>query len=229
MNRQLHPRIMKGAFVELLDPMPPDPVIIPFQFNPETISRTKRVKENPSRSPGGQARAARPESINLGEATQHLVSEWESFTLTVRLDAQDAIALGDERAKEVGISHILSTFEKLITPQPGGQLKDRSSQAESAEGYSYSGQYAIPVALFTWGKRRSIPIHLNSLQVEETLYLPNLYPIRATLSVGVKVLEGPADDPTYLYTYQENEERESLSEDFEDNAGASGANSVATG
>jgi hypothetical protein len=221
-------RLMKGAFVELVDPDPPDPVVIPFQFNPETITRTKRVKEPQNSTPGGQARSADPDSIALGEATKDLEAEWEGFTLTVRLDAQDAIAAGDQHAETVGVAHMLATFEKLVTPQPGGQLIDRNNQPDTEEGYSYGTDLSIPVVLFCWGEHRAIPVYVNSLQIEEVQHMPNLYPIRAILTVSVKVLEGPVDDPVYLYTYQESQNRESLSEDFEDSSSALGGSATPT-
>lgn len=219
-----HPRVQKGAFVELTTDN--DKVIIPFQFTPETITRTKRVKDNPKSKKASKSRKARKEILVSGEATKDLVSEWENFNLTLRLDAQDAIALGDKRAEEVGISHVLAMFEKLITPQPGGLLKDRKKQPKSNKGHSYSGQYSIPVVLFIWGKQRTIPVHLTSLQIEEIKHMPSLYPSRAVLTVGLKVIEGPVANPAYLYTYNENKERDKKADDCDKNAAALGANSV---
>lgn len=221
-------RLMKAAFVEIADPDPPDPVVIPFQFNPETISRTKRVKEPQDQSPGGSARAADPDAIALGEATKNLESEWEGFNLTLRLDAQDAIAAGDDQAANIGVAHMLAMFEKLVTPQPGGQLVDRRNQPDAEEGFTYSGDLSIPVVLFVWGEHRALPVYVNSLQIEEVMHLPNLYPSRAIVTVGVKVLEGPVDDPIYLFTYQQSQDRESLAEEFEANAEAHGSNSTPT-
>jgi hypothetical protein len=53
----------------------------------------------------------------------------------------------------------------------------------------------VPVVLFVWGPGRIVPVRLTSFSVEEQAYSPLLYPIRAKVSIGLKILT-PKDFPT---------------------------------
>jgi len=53
----------------------------------------------------------------------------------------------------------------------------------------------VPVLLFVWGPGRIVPVRVTSFSVEEQAYSPILYPIRAKVSLGLKILT-PKDFPT---------------------------------
>jgi hypothetical protein len=44
------------------------------------------------------------------------------------------------------------------------------------------------VLLFVWGSGRILPVRITSFSVEETLFSPSLFPIQATVSLGLEVL-----------------------------------------
>lgn len=46
----------------------------------------------------------------------------------------------------------------------------------------------VPTVLFVWGPGRIVPIRITSFSVEEQAYSPTLYPLRATISLGMKIL-----------------------------------------
>lgn len=46
----------------------------------------------------------------------------------------------------------------------------------------------VPTVLFCWGPGRVVPVRITSLSVEEEAYSPTLYPIRAKVKVGVKIM-----------------------------------------
>jgi hypothetical protein len=45
-----------------------------------------------------------------------------------------------------------------------------------------------PLTLFVWGAKRILPVRLTSFSVTETQYDPNLNPIQAEVSLGLRVL-----------------------------------------
>ena len=45
-----------------------------------------------------------------------------------------------------------------------------------------------PLILFVWGVSRILPVRLNELTITEEAYDPNLNPIRAKVSLGLRVL-----------------------------------------
>ena len=47
----------------------------------------------------------------------------------------------------------------------------------------------MPIVLFFWGPGRIVPVRITSLSIEEQQYSPLLYPLRATASLGVQVLD----------------------------------------
>ena len=46
----------------------------------------------------------------------------------------------------------------------------------------------VPITLFVWGPGRIVPVRLTSFSVEEEAFSPILYPIRATVTVGLRLL-----------------------------------------
>jgi hypothetical protein len=51
---------------------------------------------------------------------------------------------------------------------------------------------SVPIVLFVWGPGRIVPVRLTSFSVDEQAFNPLLYPIRARVTVGLKVLTAAA-------------------------------------
>ena len=45
-----------------------------------------------------------------------------------------------------------------------------------------------PLTLFVWGKKRTLPVHLNSFSITEESFDPDLNPINAKVSLDMLVL-----------------------------------------
>ena len=45
-----------------------------------------------------------------------------------------------------------------------------------------------PLTLFVWSKQRIVPVRLTELSITEEAFDPNLNPIRAKVSLGMRVL-----------------------------------------
>ena len=45
-----------------------------------------------------------------------------------------------------------------------------------------------PLTLFVWSKQRIVPVRLTDLSITEEAFDPNLNPIRAKVSLGMRVL-----------------------------------------
>ena len=46
----------------------------------------------------------------------------------------------------------------------------------------------VPTVLFVWGPGRIVPVRITSFSIDENLFSPSLYPMRATVSIKLKVL-----------------------------------------
>jgi len=194
------PKLIKGALIEFSERfIGPIPNIIIFQFNPETLSRSFEVWQPPApedAAAAGEAATPRPPPRAQPEDPP------ESFTLSLKLDAHDVIDGPGARpqAALVGVADRIAAMEMLLYPEPDssllGGLLGSVSVSIGAGGVSASAGAAagthrerrVPVVLFAWGPGRIVPVRLTSFAVEEQAFSNLLYPIRAKVSIGLKVL-----------------------------------------
>lgn len=193
------PRLAKGGIV-LIDPATSVVQrIIKLQYNPETLSRSFQVK-----GLGG-------EGSDRSEALRLTGPPVETFKLDAEIDATDQLEFPGENqdAVKVGIYPQLAALEMLIYPT--------SSQMLSNYRLAQSGTLEIvpmetPLTLFIWSKNRILPVRLTEFSITEEAFDTNLNPIRAKVSLGLRVLS--LDDLGFdhkggsLYmSYQQNKER----------------------
>jgi len=165
------PRLLKGALVTLALPNP-IPTVIPFQYNPETLSRSLEIQ-------AGGGEGDRSEVLRLKGAPV------ESIKLDVELDATDRLAEGDESAVNLGIHPQLAAMELLAYPQTGVVI---ANTILMALGTIEIIPPDAPFTLFIWGSKRVLPVRLSELSITEEAYDVNLNPIRAKVSLGLRVL-----------------------------------------
>ena len=109
----------------------------------------------------------------------------ETITVSVELDATDALEVGDPTATSVGLHPQLSALELLVYPQ-SAQVVSNTSLLGS--GVLEVGPYVAPLTLFVWGQRRVVPVMMNSVSVNEQAFDTQLNPILATVSLEMRVL-----------------------------------------
>lgn len=191
------PKLLKGAFVDSnLLAFPP--LIVPFQFNPEKLSRRKTANIQTPRSRRGTEERT-PEDQSLGEA-QSTFTNPETISMDIRLDATDALEKGDLIAGEFGVLPALSALEMMITPRSesffGGLLG-------LSANFGFGDRTSTPVLIFVWGRQRIYPVRLTSLDIQEIEYNPNLNPTRVTVATSLQVIGG--NNPFYLFTQAQRE------------------------
>jgi hypothetical protein len=168
----IYAKLLKGGLV-LIDPATSAVQrIIALQYNPESLSRTLQAQGS---SEGGD----RSQALRLtGPAV-------ETFTVEAEIDATDAMETGDGTVSENGIHPQLAALEMII--QPG------SDQLEKNNTLAQSGTLEIlpietDLVLFVFGKHRVLPVRLTDFSVTEEAFDTNLNPIRAKVSLGMRVL-----------------------------------------
>lgn len=191
------PRLIKGAFVEFSERfLGPIPNIIIFQYNPTTLSRSLTPWTpggNPAKADAGGAGGA-DSSTRRASGTVQPSDPQETFTVKLLLDATDELEAGDPVSLVSGVADRLSAIELLLYPQEDSLLGGLLTGAVSALGGSASFSVAeakrgtVPITLFVWGPGRIVPVRLTSFTVEEEAFSPILYPIRAQVSVGLRIL-----------------------------------------
>jgi hypothetical protein len=166
------PKLLKGAIVGIDLPNPLASVIV-FQYNPHTLTRTLQAQ-----AVGGEGRD-RSEALRLRGAPV------ENITIAVDLDATDQLERAEGTAVSMGIYPQLSSLEMLIYPKSALVL---ANTALLAIGAIEIIPPTAPFTLFIWGPKRVLPVRLTSFSITEEAYDANLNPIRAKVSLGLRVL-----------------------------------------
>ncbi|MFJ9030077.1 hypothetical protein ACIRQP_16430 [Streptomyces sp. NPDC102274] len=152
--------------------------IIVLQFNPDTLERSvapQAAGGSGDSGGGGSGTGDRNEALRLKGPAQ------ETWKFTAEIDATDQF----EVAAPDGIHPQLAVLEMLVQPTTA-QLRAASQLAKN--GTIEISPIEMPLTLFTWGSKRVMPVRLTELSINESAFDVNLNPIRASLSIGLKVL-----------------------------------------
>lgn len=164
------PRIIKGALVGI-DIFRPIPSVVVFQYNPETVTRTL------------QAQTA-GESGARSEVTRLKGAPVETIKLDVEIDATDQLEQGG-LATTLGIYPQLSSLEIMLYPSSGVVIANTVLMAlGTLEIVPPTG----PLTFLVWGLKRVLPVKLTEFSITEEAYDVGLNPIRAKVSLGLRVL-----------------------------------------
>src|SRR5215469_14165553 len=168
----ISPLLQKGALLTF-DPTIGVPLSrIMLQYNPETLTRSLRPQ-----SVGEEA--DRTEILRLkGPAI-------ETVRCDVEIDATDQLASSDPTAMSLGIQPQLAVLELLVYPS--------SSVLIANEVLSLLGTIEIlpmesALTVFAWSRSRITPVRITEMQITEEAFDPELNPIRAKVSLGMRVL-----------------------------------------
>jgi hypothetical protein len=165
------PRLQKGAIIGL-DPFNPVASVIVFQYNPDTMTRTITAQTT-----GGDG--------DRGEALRLKGPPQESIKLEVEIDATEQLERGDRIAGSMGVYPALAALEMLLYPKSALVL---ANEVLLNFGIIEVIAPEAPLTLFAWGTNRTLPVRLTELSITEEAYDPNLNPIRAKVSLGLRVL-----------------------------------------
>lgn len=167
------PRLIKGGLV-LIDPETAVVQrIITLQYNPDTLSRTLQVQ------------SAGMESGDRSEALRLKGPPVETIKLEAEIDATDQLELAEPTATQLGIHPQLAVLEMLVYPA-SRQLQDNDRLAQA--GTLEIVPMETPLTLFIWSKQRILPVRLTEFSITEEAFDPALNPIRARVSLGMRVL-----------------------------------------
>lgn len=190
------PRLIKAG-IALLDPESGAiQRLIALQYNPDTLTRTLAPK-----APG--------ETTDRSEALRLKGPPVETIKLEAEIDATDLLEEGDSNAEASGIAPHLAALETIVYPTTA-QLQETDAKARS--GTLEIAPIISSLSLFLWGKNRVVPVRITEFSIVEEAFDPELNPIRAKVSLGMRVLSvddlgfGGKGGSLYM-TYQQQKER----------------------
>jgi len=171
----LSPRLLKGGLVEV-DPDTSKVLrVIALQYNPDTLTRSLQVQSS------GESGGDRSEALRLKGAAVETIKVEVEIDATDRLDDPE----GNPDAVELGIHPQLAALEALVHP--------RADDLQANDTLAGSGVLEVlpleaPLLLFVWSKQRVVPVRITELSVTEEAFDVALNPIRAKVSLGLRVL-----------------------------------------
>ncbi len=169
------PLAVRGGFV-LMDPATGQPMrVIPFQYNPDTLTRTLQP-QGIGNEPGD-----RLEALRL-KGPPH-----ESYKFDAEFDAADQLDHPDVNVTEAtsGLYPLLAALEMSIYP-PVAQLLEEDRLA--GLGMIEVAPIEAPLLVLVLGRLRVVPVRLTDLTITEEAFDTSLNPIRAKVGIGVRAL-----------------------------------------
>jgi hypothetical protein len=172
----ISPRLVRGGIVT----MDPDTAVlrsvIALQYNPDSLSRTLQIQA----VQGGQD-GVRVDALRLrGPAI-------ETIKIEAELDATDQLEFPTQNpnAVQYGLHPQLAQLEMLVNPTVETLLAD-NNMANAGTLEIIPLEQAL--TLFVWSKSRVVPVRLTDFSITEEAFDVNLNPIRAKVSLGMRVL-----------------------------------------
>lgn len=170
------PKLIKGGLVVLDASSAAVTRTIALQYNPDTLRRSYQVQ-----GVGGEGGGERAQPFRLkGPAI-------ETITLEAEIDSTDALEFPDQNsvAARLGVAPQLAVLEALVNPT--------TAELQILKGLTASGTLEIlppvaPLVLFVWSARRVVPVRVTEFSVTEEAFDPELNPIRAKVSLGLRVM-----------------------------------------
>jgi hypothetical protein len=157
----------RGGFI-IYDPAEKQKRVIPFRFNPESLTRTIAVQAGQSgggvqgaqarSSPGGAGAAAAPAAAAGGDQTGGTLKE--TFSVVIRLDLADREKRPTTFHEEDGIAPEIAAIEDLLYPAE----VESDKPSDGTQGVRVGA--ARPTVLFVWGVNRVVPVRIASLKID---------------------------------------------------------------
>jgi hypothetical protein len=172
----LSPRLVKGGIVTMDVVTSVVKSVIALQYNPDSLSRTLQIQAVQGAQDGTRADALRLRGPAI-----------ETIKIDAELDATDQLEFPKQFpvTAQFGLHPQLAQLEMLVNPTVDALMADDSM--------ANAGRLEIipleqPLTLFVWSKSRVVPVRLTDFSITEEAFDPNLNPIRAKVSLGMRVL-----------------------------------------
>jgi hypothetical protein len=168
------PRLVKGGLVMIDATSGALQRVIALQYNPDALTRSLQLQ-------GAGDGADRLEALRLKGPPV------ETLRIEAEMDASDQLEFPDDNrtVAEVGLAAQLAALEQTLYPSLDQLV---ANDALAARGGLEILPATAPLMLFIWGSARVVPVRLTEFSITEEAFNPALSPIRAKVSLGLRVL-----------------------------------------
>ncbi|WP_198264479.1 hypothetical protein [sulfur-oxidizing endosymbiont of Gigantopelta aegis] len=186
-------KTMQGMLLEYALSLPP--LAVEFEFNPESLTRSRTVTFDGSALPIADFTTP-GESNRIGQAASAAA---ETINFNILLDATDKLSdpahAMHEIAKRSGVEPEIAALRSMLEPKVNGPDPFQiMSSLGGGSAHAHERNEHLSVLLFVWGSH-VLPVFMTSLSIEEMAHLPQLQPYRAKATISLQVLE--SNNPFY--------------------------------
>lgn len=193
------PKLLKAGLILLDSDSGAPQRVIALQYNPETLTRTLAVQSVGS------------DSADRSQALRLKGPPVETLKLEAQIDATDQLEFPDQNptTAKLGIRPQLAALETIIYP-PSSRLQSNNQLAQS--GTLEIVPMQAPLILFSLGQNYIAPVRITEFSIVEEAFDPNLNPILAKVSLGMRVLsindlDYDTKGASLFLAYQQQKER----------------------
>jgi hypothetical protein len=169
------PRLLRAGIVLLGPTSGAIQRVIVLQYNPSRLTRSLSAKSV------GDGSADRSQALRL------VGPPVETYRLEAEIDAADQLEFPDQNQATVenGILPQLAALETLVYPASSALI---SNNRLASLGTLEIAPVEAPLSIFVWGPHRVLPVRVTEFSITEEAFDPALNPLRATISLGMRVL-----------------------------------------
>jgi hypothetical protein len=167
------PKLLRGGLV-LIDPTTGSVLrIIALQYNPDTLTRSLQIK------------GVTGETGDHLEALRLKGPPVETIKVEAEIDATDQLEVSDPQTVQSGLHPQLAALETIVYPT---SVHLNANNSEASSGSLEIAPELAPLPLFVFGPKRIVPVRITELSITEDAFDTTLNPIRAKVSLGMRVL-----------------------------------------
>jgi hypothetical protein len=180
-------RTERGMLIEYISGV--SPLILPFEFNPASITRSRTVTVKAGSSSGNRNGYDFKVPSEAARAAQGVSVNSETLTVKILLDATDRMNSGEMLASTNGVQPELDVIRSMQEPKIQAPEGVRTLAAlGQGDNRAFSRQQFASVLLFKWGIQ-TLPVFMTQAQIDVKEYMPTLIPYRAEATLTLQIIE----------------------------------------
>jgi hypothetical protein len=167
----------------------PDAIVLPFQYNPESLTRTRGTEVTINNVPGTGANFAFATPMQTPRIMQSAKLQEETLSVEVIFAAGDYMDREGFDIGPTGLQPVLDSLRLLVEPrsQAIGGLR-MLAELGLTGGRAFERDMSPSVVLFFWG-HEVLPVVLKTVSYTVDEFLPSLAPVKCTAQIAMQVIE----------------------------------------
>ncbi len=166
-----------------------DAIVLPFQYNPETLTRTRGTELTVNNTPGTGSDFAFTTPMETPRIMQAAALQEETLSVELIFAMSDYMDRENWNPGLTGLQPVLDSLRLLVEPrsQKIGGLRVLSELGIGGTR-AFDRDITPSVVLFIWG-REILPVVLKTVSYTVDEFLPSLAPIKCKAQITMQLIE----------------------------------------